>query len=213
MSLIFQKFKDKKAYKIFYKNKFFVASIFFVILQLLILYKYTYLSGFSNMLWFCSHASMILAIGFFFKNFNLIKAIISVGLIIQFFWFLDFLSNLVFGFFIFGATDYMFLDTSLFSYIISLFEHLTCLIALLLTYKIKTERKVLIYAFIYLIILLIVTILFSGEGSNYNFVRNLLIFNELTFSGYQFFWIFSAMTFIVLPVYFFQIWLYNLHKS
>lgn len=207
MNTFFQNITNRISKLKQYKNKYFIAGIFFLILQLMFLYKYIFLSNISNMLWFCSHAASILAIGFFFKKFDLIKGIISVGLIIQFFWFLDYFGKLFFDFYIFGVTDYMFLNTY-FSYISSLFEHLTCSIALILTYKIKTKRKTLLYAFSYLLILLVVSLTFGDLNSNYNFVRNLIIFNEFTFTGYEIVWIIIAMTFIVLPVYFLQKWLY-----
>lgn len=196
------------------KNKFIIAGIFFVLLQLLLFYKYIFLARFSNILWFCSHSAIVFAIAFFSRKISVIKAVISVGLLIQFFWILDFFGKLCFGVFIFGATDYMFLGIPFFSYITAIFEHfLSCILALFLTYEYETEKKVLFYSFVYLVVLLVFSRLFSGSNFNYNFVYHIPLFNNFTFPGYQFAWIFLAMLIVVLPAYFMQVWLHKHYST
>ena len=194
------------------KNKFLITSIFFFILQIALLYKYIFLSRFENILWFCSHSSLFFGIGFLIKNTKLIKAFISVGLIIQILWVIDYLGKIIFGVFVFGAADYMFMDIPRFSYAVSAIEHFfTGTLALILTYKYKPQKKSLLYAFIYLLLLLTATLSFGSPEYNYNLTEHMIIFNEFTFPYYQVSWIFLAMIIIVIPTHYFQVLLYKIH--
>lgn len=196
------------------KNKFILVGIFYLILQIMLLYKYIYLAEFNNMLWFCSHAPLLFALSFFFKKVNIIKSLISVGLIIQLIWIVDYLGKLLFDFYLIGTTDYMFLyQSSFFSYMISVLEHFSSFLALIITYKFKPKKEIFYYSFFYLIIILIFTLVFSSPEDNFNLVHNMIIFNELTFPGYTFVWIFLAMIILVLPTYYFQLWLYKKIKK
>ena len=196
------------------KNKYYLAGTFFLILQIGLIYKYTFLLPFSNILWFCSHTPIIFAIAFFTKKTNIIKTLISVGLIPQIIWIIDYLGKLTLGIFIFGATDYMFIEMPPISYTISVFEHfLSTILALALTYKIKPQKKSLIYAFIYLLVILILSISLTTEDYNYNLTRHILIGEEFTFPGYTYAWIFLAMAIVVIPTHYFQVLLYNLTRK
>lgn len=207
------KFMKNKLKLFYYKNRFYIAGVFFLILQILIISKYLFLLDFENMLWFCSHVPLILAIGFFTKNFDLIKGIISVGLIIQFIWILDFLGQLFFYGPLIGFTNYMFVQNSFISYITSIFEHLSGLIALFLTYKILPSKKTLLYSFIYLFLIWIITIIFSNSTENYNLIQNIIIFNNFTFPGYIYLYVLIGFFLIVIPTYFFQLLLYRVFKE
>jgi hypothetical protein len=202
-----------KTWKIIKENKFTVTGIFFLILQLMLIYKYTHILAFSNMLWFCSHTPILFAIGFFMKNMNIIKSLICVGLIPQIIWIIDFVGKILFGTFIFGVTDYMFLNMTIFTFSVSVIEHfLSAPLALLLTYKYKTEKKVLVYALIYLIIILFLSITLNAEDYNYNLVRNIRIFDEFTFKGYTIAWPLLAMILVVIPTYYMQKYVYKKTK-
>lgn len=192
------------------KNKYYVAGTFFLILQIGLLYKYLFLLDLSNLLWFCSHTPLIFAFAFFTKNTNIIKTLISIGLIPQLIWIIDYLGKIIFGIFIFGATDYMFISAPFISYIISIFEHfLSTILALIITYKIKPKKKTLLYAFIYLLAILILSLTLTTENYNYNLTRHILIGGEFTFPGYQYAWIFLAMILIVIPTYYLQLFIYK----
>ena len=196
------------------KNQFYIAGTFFIILQLFLIYKYTHITRFSNMLWFCSHTPLIFGIAFFTKNTTIIKTLISVGLIPQVLWVIDYLVKIFFGFFILGATDYMFMDISGLSYTISIVEHFFAApLALFLTYKYKTKKKVLLYALIYLVLLLTLTLTLSGEEFNYNLTRFIPIGEGITFTGYTYFWIILTMLIVVIPTYYFQIFLQRQHEK
>jgi len=190
------------------KNKFYIAGSFFIILQILTFYKYFFLLDFSNMLWFCSHTPIIFGLAFLKKNITIIKTLISIGLIPQIIWIIDFLGKLIFGTFILGVTDYMFMEMPIFSYIIAIFEHfLSAILALFLTYKYKIKKKIFVYAFVYLLILLVLSLTLS-TNANYNFTRYILEEN-ITFPGYHFVWIFLAILILVIPTYHFQKFLYK----
>lgn len=194
------------------KYKFKIVGSFFFILQLMLLYKYIFIAEFSNMLWFCSHVPFLFGIAFFIRNINLIKSLISIGLTIQIIWIIDYLGKLFLGIYIIGETTYMFNGMDIFSYTTSIFEHFfSSILALVIVYKYKPKKEIFIYAFIYLIIILILTLIFSSESQNYNLVYNLKIFNEFTFPGYSFVWIFMTMILIVIPTYYLQIILYRLN--
>lgn len=197
------------------KNKFYIASAFFIIIQLMILYKYTQIIRFSNILWFCGHTPIIFSLAFLTKNITMIKAFISIGLIPQLIWIVDYFGKLFFGVFIFGSTDYMFLEMSTFSYIVSLIEHFfPATLALLLTYKFKPNKKVFVYAFIYLLIILILTLSLTGPEFNYNLTRHVVLGQqEVTFPGYQYAWIFITMILFVIPTYYLQVFLYKKHSK
>ncbi len=211
--VMFEYFRNNKVVSYLDDHRFIFVGIIFIIIQFMSLYKYMFLSDFSNILWFCSHATLIFGIAFLYKRINIIKAMISVGLLIQFFWIVDFLGKLFFDVYIFSATEYMFVYSSFFGFITSIFEHLTGILALVLTFNYKPEKTSLIYSFVYLLVLLVVSFLFGTAAQNYNFVHFLPIFNDVTFAGYQYVWIFLAMLIVVIPTYFIQVWLYKYHKS
>jgi hypothetical protein len=196
------------------KNRFYVVGSFFLIFQLLILYQYIFLARFDNMLWFCSHAPLLFAIGFFSNNKTLIKSLICVGLFIQFFWIVDYLGMLFFGVFIFGATGYMFNDMHSLAYAISVVEHfLSAPLALLLVYRYRNSKEIFLYSFVYLAVILLLSLAFGAPEYNYNFVHFIPVLGDITFPGYVYAWIFLAMVIIVVPSYYFQVFLYNLYKK
>lgn len=200
-------------YNFIKRNKFYIAGVFFLILQILLIYKYTHLAELGNMFWFCSHAPIIFAIGFFTNNKNIIKAMVSVGLIIQLIWIVDYFVFLINGVFIIGAADYMVYQPSVLSYLISVFEHFSSIIALALIFKFKPEKKIFLYTFIYLLLTLILILSFSHPSENYNLTQNIIIFNEFTFPGYTFAYVFLAMLILVVPTYYLQILFYKIYNN
>lgn len=59
-------------------------------------------------IWFCNHTVIILGLAFLFRSRFWITAELSIALIPQVFWSMDFLSKLLFNKYIFGFTSYMF---------------------------------------------------------------------------------------------------------
>ncbi len=195
------------------RRRFEIVGVLFLILQIVVLYKFTFLSHPSNLLWFCSHAPLLFGIFFIKKNFDAIKAVICVGLIPQLIWLVDFLGKTLFGEFIFGVSDYMFLDILRFSYITGIFEHFfSSLLALILVYKYKPRKKVLIYATIYLALILIFTVSFSEPEQNFNLTKHMMLFDEFTFPGYTYAWMILAFIIVVIPTYYLQVFLYKLSQ-
>ena len=85
-----------------------IIGIFFILLGLTgivanIINKTPY-----NLVWFCNHTSLILVIAFLFRSSFWITAEVSIGLIPQMLFSIDFLGKLIFNKFPFGFTDYMF---------------------------------------------------------------------------------------------------------
>lgn len=194
------------------KAKFGIAGTFFLIFQMVLIYEYIFLSDLVYMLWFCSHVSLFFAIGFFIRNIDLIKTFICIGLIPQFIWIIDYLVRLIFGFFLIGATDYMFEGFSAFSYATSFIAHFFSTgIALGLTYMYRPNKKILLYALMYLIIIFSLTLSLAPEEHNINLTQHMVISDGFTFPGYQAVLLAVAMLCIVLPSYYLQLYLYDIY--
>ena len=101
-----------------------ILGIYFILLQILVLFR-----NYSNnenyyIFFFCNHIPLIFAIGFFTKNTQLIKSLISFGLLVQIIWIIDLLGKVLFHIELLGVTNYVF-EVTLFSLFVTLLIHLT----------------------------------------------------------------------------------------
>lgn len=151
-------------------SKSFLLGVFFLILQILVIVR-NQNSNPEIFVWFCNHVLLILSIGCFTHNNHLLKGIINVGLIGQLVWSIDFLSKIIFGFHFFNVTNYVFTQPYTFSTALTILIHMfATTIALYHTRKIQPTKKTLLYSISYLLILYIVTLLFTSPQNNINWV-------------------------------------------
>ncbi|MFT4326768.1 MAG: hypothetical protein ACMXYK_04660 [Candidatus Woesearchaeota archaeon] len=152
--------------------KYMLLGVFFLIVQ--IIFGFIFFRGpdtFNTILSVCHHIPLLFAIGFFLKKDQFIKGLIHIGLIGQVLWIIDYMSFIFTGSHIWGFTDYMQNITSIVYIIMILIVHfLSTFLALGFVYKIKPERKSIIYSVVYGMILYIIILLFTRPERNVNCV-------------------------------------------
>ena len=190
------------------ENKALFIAGYFLIIQILIIFRNVYASDYFAFFYICDFAPMLIAYGFWRKNYQLIKGAISLGLLGQMMFFV----NLILA----QTTGITFLDISyLFNYSLffrfaTLLVHLTLLIALILNYEVRPERKSLWYSMGFIVAVYILSLLFTPQSSNINFVHSfLLIVGPSVY--YTAAWPFVTFLALVLPTYYLQLKLYELH--
>lgn len=193
-------------------DKFLYLGLFFLFLQFVVILGSFRTDTFDIFFWFCNHTPLFFAIAFFIRNMNLIKAFINVGFLIQFLWFLDFLFALLFDFYIIGMTNYVFEDLVGFTILIPILLHIfSTNVALIFTFKEKTNYVVLFYSFFYLSFLFFLTFLFTSPENNINCIYEICEFESLTFPFYTYLWVPVMFFLIILPTFYFQKLLYYIY--
>lgn len=196
------------------KNKYLTISIWFLFLQIIIFIENYYVYEYNIILWFCDHAPLLFAIGFFFKNKDIIKSIINFGFLTQFIWIIDFIAKIFFNINALGITTYMFEGELGNFVIVPLLIHIfSTNLALIFTYKNKPTKKALIYSAIYIIIIYILTLSFTPLNENVNCIKEICGTNGYSFSFYTLFWPILVFITIVLPTHFIQYLLYKYNKK
>ncbi|MFW5704942.1 MAG: hypothetical protein ACOCXG_03780 [Nanoarchaeota archaeon] len=191
------------------KNQYFLLGCFFLSLQVLVFWVNFQAQRYEVFFWFCNHAPLFFSIGFFFKKFDIIKALINVGFLGQIFWTLDFVFKLFFDFYLFGITDYIFEDPNGVLVLIPILVHVAATnIALFFTYKKKPTMHVFLLSVIYVIFLYGVSLTYTLEGKNVNCVYENCI-GFLNFSFYTYFWPVLVTFLVVLPTHLLQILIYR----
>jgi len=195
------------------KNKYFFAGIFFLILQLILIIFNLSNGRLGVFYWFCNHTPMILAIGFFLKDKNIIKSIINVGFIAQFFWGLDLVYSLITQNSLFDITPYVFQHQG-FSIIVPPLVHLfSTNLALIITIKEKPTKKTLLYSLIYTITLYLVTLILTNPIDNVNCIHEICVFRSFTPLNYNLLWVPLVFLLIILPTQLIQYLFYLIYKK
>jgi hypothetical protein len=169
------------------KSLYLKAGIFFLIIQLIVLIRNAS-ENYIYFFWFCDFAPLLLAIAFFTRKDQAIKAVINFGLIPQiiFLLYLLFISN----------SFLMFLATFLI--------HSSVLIALILTSNIKSNKNTIIYSIILILSIYTITLIFTPENNFINLVYspgNLENSSFLNFKFYTELWPFLTFVLLVLPTH------------
>ena len=186
------------------KNKFIYVGFYFIILQFLIIYINILLDDFILIFFLCNHISLFLAYGFLTKNIQLIKGLISVGLIPQLIYIIEFFSELFFNTNIISSTGNLF-SYDLIEFIITLLIHFSTLtLAFYFTMKNKIKLSSLVYSIFYIIILFTTTILFTPKSYDLNCIFNSCGISFLQFPQILYFWIPITIIFIIMPTYYIQ---------
>lgn len=156
------------------KNRaFFMAGIFFLAVQLLILSSLLFKpESRPLLLWLCNNFCIFLAYACFTKNMQMIKGVSYLGLIPQAFWMADFISP-VFGFNVSSITDYIAEDGLTYTNTVSIALHMIVPLAvLLLSFRTYPKAVSLLYAGLYASFLFGATLLFGMRSEDINCVKH-----------------------------------------
>lgn len=199
------------------ENNHYIAALFFIFLQIIVLMVNIPAGRFSIFFWFCNHTPIIFAFAFFYKRINIVKAIINIGFLAQFIWIYDFFFKIITGEYFLGITRYVFEDISELPILIPILIHLFgTTVAFYLTRKEKPTSRTLGYSFIYLLALYLITLKFSPPAENINCIYWACGFEDYSFKIYQILWPLIAFLILALPTHAIQ-WivykLYNLKKK
>ncbi|MDE1925319.1 MAG: hypothetical protein KGH79_04055 [Patescibacteria group bacterium] len=159
------------------------AAIYFLLLQTVYILTTTIPNASDRvfLLSFCNHIPLLLGLALLFDWTQFAKAVINLGVIIQGAWLIDFLVRLVFGFYLFDITEYVFMGPFFaIPNIVSIIEHsLTMIIAVAVTYKIRPRPISLVYSFLYIAALYLASLEFTLPVSDVNCVYQQCIFKSL----------------------------------
>lgn len=174
---------------------FFVAGIFFLAVQFLILSSLLFKpESRPLLLWLCNNFCIFLAYACFTKNMQMVKGISYLGLIPQLLWMADFVSP-VFGFNVSSITDYIAADGLTYTNSVSIALHMIVPLAvLLLSFRIFPKVVSLLYAGLYASFLFGVTLLFGMNSEDINCIKRACDIS--TYIPYSI-WVWPAYAFIV----------------
>lgn len=189
-------------------KKHIFLGISFLVLQIVVLF-HSY--SFHNYFWICNNILILFSIGFFLKKTQFIKGLVSVAIIPQLIWLLDFIFLLFFKINLFGFTNYVLELENTFFIITTFLVHLfNSFLALLFTFKQETKKISLVYSFSYALVLGVLTYIFTPKEYNVNCIHEMC--GDLTFMYSEFFVVFLGVL-IIFFGYCLQVLLYNLYKK
>lgn len=85
----------------------FLLALLFLFITAFVWYAHiVYLSPY-YLLWFSNHISLFIVFGILLRSKFIFTSIFCLGFLYELFWVADFFSNVVFGFRLFGITDYL----------------------------------------------------------------------------------------------------------
>lgn len=144
-------------------------NLFFGVFSLFVFFK---LGVPYYFLWLCNHQSFVYAVAIWRRSARWLSAELSIALIPQLLWCLDFLSYVFFGKFMWGITEYMFVEGyAVGTYVVSLQHFILAPIALYALYKLgRPSLRDWRVSLVHLSLLAIVTVLFTAPEYNVNCV-------------------------------------------
>lgn len=186
-----------------FRRSYFWIGMFFLFVQILVVLK-SYFINYHDLFWFCDFVPMLFALAFLFRKEQMVKAIINFGLFVQIYFLIS----------LFGGSlspELVFSPFLNFVYVAASFLlHLSVLVALALTYKIKPKIKTVYFSTLLIMLIYFVTLIFTAQGDNFNKVYlqgDLLNFDIPYFT---LLWPVLALVFLVLPTQALQYLLYRL---
>ncbi|MFT4244772.1 MAG: hypothetical protein ACMXYB_04955 [Candidatus Woesearchaeota archaeon] len=199
----------------FYTQYFhFIIGCIFLFLQLFI---YIVNMGSESLVfyyWYCNHIPILFSIAFFFKQYQVVKGLIGVGLIPQILWILDLSLYAIFSFQLFGFTQYFFELESIAQMISILIIHVfSSLLALVFTISIRPNKKSLYVSLVYVLLLQIITLIFTTPSLNINCVEEICGLENFTPPLYSYYFFILTFVVMVLPAYILQILAFNLYEN
>lgn len=190
----------------------YIVGAYFLIIQVLIIIMNLQFTHQGVFFWFCNHVPFIFAIAFFFKEVQIVKALISVGFIAQILWIIDFLGKLLFDIFVFGFTAYVFDLSGLLLVTVILVHFFSTTVAIVFSATEDILPKSLWYSAAYIVVLYVSTIVFTASQYNVNCGYALCGFEELSIPYYTIIVPFVAFVVLVIPGYYLQKGLTQLYK-
>jgi hypothetical protein len=185
----------------FQKNYFWIG-MFFLFVQILVVVR-NYFAHYLNFFWFCDFVPILFALAFFFKKEQIVKAIVNFGLLAQ----ISFLILLTMGRF---SSELIFSPFLNFVYVLgSILLHLSVVLALVLTYKIKPKLQTLYFSIVLIIAIYFMTLIFTFPADNINdlqFPGDLIKLHTLYFT---LLWPVLTFVLLVLPTQHLQYLLYK----
>jgi len=149
-------------------NVFAIFLIIIVFANTLINFFY-WNDGWTEILWYCSLASLVLSVGILLKNSYLNSIVLTTAIPAQFFWILDFVIQFI-GFDGIGRTAWLF-EWPLITIFLSIVLHVVLIpLAIYSVYIYGFKKKSLPFTFIFIIICMVLPFLFSAYDDNVNCV-------------------------------------------
>lgn len=186
------------------KNKKFLAiGIYFIVLELLFLTVFISIHKiYPAVFWACNLVPIFLAIGFFTKNTQLVKAAINFEFLPQLAFIILTIIYFTTNVSLIGIKDsYV---TILMGVVAFCMHAFSINVALFYTWKTKPEKKSLFYSLIIFLSIYVLNLIFTSPSNNVNFTRsssNLLGFN-IPFMTVL--WPILVLIGLVYPTYIFQ---------
>lgn len=148
-----------------------LPTVFFLVVQIFIFFEfYRSPKAASDIFWYCNHISLLYMIAFALRRTQMVIGLMCVGIVIQLLWLVDFIGHL-FGINIMNAADYMFVGSFDYIKIVTLVVHMLIPGAVLYWIGgIQPKVHALGYAFLYIVPVYILTLLFSTRPENINCV-------------------------------------------
>jgi hypothetical protein len=184
------------------------AAAFYLLLAVIVIVRNHLFYNDYDFIWFCDIGLVFFSFGFMTSNYQLVKGLISIGLIAQFIFLMEFTIYAAFDVSL-SSMPRLLLDTSMLNIVISLSIHLLSTnLALLLTYKRKTNPSSLIYSAAVIALLFMLSLALTPAYENVNYVFSSGFIYGLSIPFYTVFWPFLVFTLVVLPTYSLQKALY-----
>ncbi len=196
---------------IFYSKgdkKYLYVGIYFIILELVFITSLFWTKDYTGIMWSCNLVPIIFAFSFLTKNFRLIKGTLNyifiphlVFVIVSLIYFSTGLNliNIQLGYTSFSV-----------GFRAILFHLFSANVALFYSYKIKSDKKSIIYSAIIFLIIYILTILLTPPALNINFLSSSKVIIGVDVPFLKLIWPFFVFTIFVVPTYFFQKYLFKI---
>lgn len=189
-------------------KKYFILGILFIFIQIIAVVR-NIASDYYNFFWFCDFVSLPLAIGFLLKKDNLIKSLINIGLAPQLIYIGAYIYQLFSGI---PLLDTLPRSTDFFYATSSIFIHLSTIIALIFTYKVKPTINMLFSSLMFLFGMYIVALFFTTQEQGINYILSSRTLIPLVIPYYTELWALLAFLVVVLPTQFIQHLIYKKAK-
>ena len=157
--------------------------------------------------WFCDFSTFLFAIFFFCGSIQLVKALINIGLLTQLFTLVIIVFNAIKN----RKHDIAF-SRGKFYFIVEILIHLSVPLALIFTYNVAPNLLSTLYSLIILVVMFLVTLIFTKPKRNINLIYNLEIDykkNPLKLPFHTTLWIIYSFI-IVIITFLIQYYLYKL---
>lgn len=201
--------------KTYSKKWYLFCGLFFLCLGIFILWRNTYYSiSDYSIFWFSNLAPFILALGFLMRSDNMVKGVLNITFFLHILFLYGALMMFFFSIDVFGV-GLSLAHLNIWIIVSSVFSHVSLIGAYFLNNKAKPTYKSLIYSFVFLVIMYFIAISQTPIEENVNYV---FVFDYMGFVGFTYMYIPLAFFIVVLPTYFFQVfmwklWIHNNRKN